>query len=64
MNGVGYTADKPVQLFLVEVPELGAEPKVAPKGRALKARPRLRAGKRPTAATPTRPPGCCRPRSS
>ncbi|WP_346927024.1 S9 family peptidase [uncultured Arthrobacter sp.] len=37
MNGVGYTADKPVQLFLVEVPELGAEPKVAPRGRALKA---------------------------
>lgn len=38
MNGVGYTADKPVQLFLIELPELGAEPKVAPKGRALKAR--------------------------
>jgi dipeptidyl aminopeptidase/acylaminoacyl peptidase len=38
MNGVGYTADKPVQLFLVELPELGAEPKVAPVGRALKAR--------------------------
>ncbi|MGP4032000.1 S9 family peptidase [Pseudarthrobacter sp. 1C304] len=37
MNGVGYTADKPVQLFLVEVPEPGAEPKVAPAGRALKA---------------------------
>ncbi|HSO14562.1 MAG TPA: S9 family peptidase [Arthrobacter sp.] len=38
MNGVGYTADKPVQLFLVDVPELGAEPKVVPRGRALKAR--------------------------
>ena len=37
MNGVGYTADKPIQLFLVDVPELGAEPKVAPRGRALKA---------------------------
>jgi len=37
MNGVGYTADKPVQLFLVDVPEVGAEPKVAPTGRALKA---------------------------
>ena len=37
MNGVGYTADKPLQLFLVDVPELGAEPKVAPRGRALKA---------------------------
>ncbi|MDI3211222.1 S9 family peptidase [Arthrobacter sp. AL12] len=38
MNGVGYTADKPVQLFLIEVPDPGAEPKVAPQGRALKAR--------------------------
>ncbi|WP_024366892.1 alpha/beta hydrolase family protein [Arthrobacter sp. TB 26] len=38
MNGVGYTADKPVQLFLIELPELGAEPTVPPKGRALKAR--------------------------
>ncbi|HSN35307.1 MAG TPA: S9 family peptidase [Arthrobacter sp.] len=38
MNGVGYTADKPVQLFLVELPDLGAEPRVAPQGRALQAR--------------------------
>ncbi|AOT04596.1 S9 family peptidase [Arthrobacter sp. U41] len=38
MNGIGYTADKPVQLFLVELPELGAEPGVAPQGRALKTR--------------------------
>ena len=38
MNGVGYTADKPVQLFLVEVPDPGAEPRVAPQGRALKTR--------------------------
>jgi len=38
MNGVGYTADKPLQLFLVEVPDPGAEPPVAPQGRALKAR--------------------------
>ena len=38
MNGLGYTADKPLQLFLVEVPPLDAEPKVAPAGRALKAR--------------------------
>ena len=37
MNGVGYTADKPLQLFLLEVPQLDAEPKVAPAGRALKA---------------------------
>lgn len=44
MNGVGYTADKPVQLFLVDVPELGAEPKVAPRGRALKARAAAAAG--------------------
>jgi dipeptidyl aminopeptidase/acylaminoacyl peptidase len=36
MNGVGYTADKPVQLYLVEVPELDDEPRVAPSGRALK----------------------------
>ncbi|MCU1548959.1 MAG: peptidase [Arthrobacter sp.] len=38
MNGVGYTADKPLQLFLVELPDLDEEPKVAPVGRALKAR--------------------------
>lgn len=38
MNGVGYTADKPLQLFILEVPQLDAEPKVAPAGRALKAR--------------------------
>ena len=38
MNGVGYTADKPLQLFVVDVPPLDAEPKVAPTGRALKAR--------------------------
>ena len=44
MNGVGYTADKPVQLFLVEVPDPGAEPKVAPQGRALKARAAAAAG--------------------
>ena len=38
MNGVGYTADKPLQLYIVDVPELGDEPRVAPAGRALKAR--------------------------
>ena len=37
MNGLGYTADKPLQLFILEVPQLDAEPKVAPAGRALKA---------------------------
>ena len=37
MNGLGYTADKPLQLFLVEVPPLDAEPRVAPTGRALRA---------------------------
>ncbi|QDY91098.1 S9 family peptidase [Arthrobacter sp. UKPF54-2] len=37
MNGVGYTADKPLQLFVVEVPSLDEEPAVAPAGRALKA---------------------------
>lgn len=34
MNGVGYTADKPIQLFIVEVPDLDDEPNVAPAGRA------------------------------
>lgn len=37
MNGVGYTADKPRQLYIVDVPELDDEPRVAPVGRALKA---------------------------
>jgi dipeptidyl aminopeptidase/acylaminoacyl peptidase len=37
MNGVGYTADKPAQLFVVSVPALDEEPPVAPVGRALKA---------------------------
>lgn len=36
MNGVGYTADKPLQLYVVEVPSLDEEPAVAPAGRALK----------------------------
>ncbi|UKA57021.1 S9 family peptidase [Arthrobacter sp. FW306-2-2C-D06B] len=38
LNGLGYTADKPAQLFVVDVPELGAEPPVVPVGRAAKAR--------------------------
>jgi dipeptidyl aminopeptidase/acylaminoacyl peptidase len=38
MNGVGYTADKPLQLFIIDVPELDDEPRVAPVGRALQAR--------------------------
>jgi dipeptidyl aminopeptidase/acylaminoacyl peptidase len=37
MNGLGYIADKPLQLFLVELPQLDAEPRVAPTGRALMA---------------------------
>jgi dipeptidyl aminopeptidase/acylaminoacyl peptidase len=37
MNGVGYTADKPLQLFVIAVPGLDEEPSVAPAGRALKA---------------------------
>ncbi|MET3812189.1 S9 family peptidase [Arthrobacter sp. UYEF3] len=37
MNGVGYTADKPLQLFVVAAPALDEEPKVAPAGRAVKA---------------------------
>jgi dipeptidyl aminopeptidase/acylaminoacyl peptidase len=36
MNGVGYTHDKPLQLFILDVPELGGEPKVKPAGRALR----------------------------
>ncbi|MET4145758.1 S9 family peptidase [Arthrobacter sp. UYCo732] len=36
LNGVGYTRDKPRQLFLVEVPELGGEPAAPlPDGRQL-----------------------------
>jgi dipeptidyl aminopeptidase/acylaminoacyl peptidase len=34
MNGLGYTRDKPLQLFLLDVPELGGEPWVKPVGRA------------------------------
>lgn len=33
-NGVGYTADKRIQLFLLDVPPLGEEPFVQPIGRA------------------------------
>ncbi|WP_442545793.1 S9 family peptidase [Arthrobacter sp. KN11-1C] len=38
LNGLGYTADKPAQLFVVDVPEPGMEPPVVPAGRAAKAR--------------------------
>ena len=34
MNGVGYTGDKPVQVFLLTLPDLDAEPRIAPRGRA------------------------------
>ncbi|WP_285724734.1 S9 family peptidase [Psychromicrobium xiongbiense] len=37
LNGAGYTQDKPVQIFLVEVPDPGAEPFVAPTGRGIPA---------------------------
>ncbi|MEZ2391558.1 prolyl oligopeptidase family serine peptidase [bacterium RCC_150] len=37
LNGVGYTADKPAQLFTVDVPGLDAEPPVTPVGRAANA---------------------------
>ncbi|MET3204873.1 MULTISPECIES: S9 family peptidase [unclassified Arthrobacter] len=30
LNGVGYTRDKPQQLFIVDVPELGGEPQTTP----------------------------------
>lgn len=36
MNGVGYTQDKPLQLFMLDVPDLGDEPAVPPAGRALR----------------------------
>lgn len=39
MNGVGYTADQRQQLFIVEVPELGGEPTVVPRGRAAHEQP-------------------------
>lgn len=57
MNGVGYTADKPVQLFLVEVPDPGAEPRVAPHGRALKARTAASSGQSAPEATSATPAG-------
>ena len=38
LNGLGFTADKPAQLFVVDVPEPGMEPPVVPAGRAAKAR--------------------------
>lgn len=44
MNGVGYTADQPLQLYIVDVPELDDEPRVAPAGRALKERKDARTG--------------------
>ena len=34
MNGVGYTQDKPVQVFRLDLPDLDAEPHIAPRGRA------------------------------
>jgi dipeptidyl aminopeptidase/acylaminoacyl peptidase len=36
LNGEGYTGDKPQQLFLLDVPELGGEPWVKAVGRAAK----------------------------
>ncbi|MBG6184404.1 dipeptidyl aminopeptidase/acylaminoacyl peptidase [Arthrobacter sp. CAN_A214] len=43
MNGLGYTADKRLQLFLVEVPDLDCEPFVEPVGRAKVARDQAKA---------------------
>lgn len=37
MNGEGFILDKPGQLFIVEVPEVDAEPPVEPQGRAKQA---------------------------
>ncbi|MFJ5956300.1 prolyl oligopeptidase family serine peptidase [Paenarthrobacter sp. NPDC092416] len=39
INGVGYTTDQPQQLFMVDVPELGGEPAVIPRGRAAREQP-------------------------
>ncbi|MDI2033961.1 S9 family peptidase [Paenarthrobacter nitroguajacolicus] len=39
MNGVGYTADQRQQLFVVDVPDLGGEPAVIPRGRAAHEQP-------------------------
>ena len=39
MNGVGYVLDQRQQLFVVDVPELGGEPVVIPRGRAAHERP-------------------------
>ncbi|MFF2841720.1 S9 family peptidase [Paenarthrobacter sp. NPDC057981] len=39
MNGVGYTADQRQQLFVVDVPELGGEPAVTPRGRSAHEQP-------------------------
>ncbi|WP_458109373.1 S9 family peptidase [Arthrobacter sp. R3-55] len=39
MNGIGYTADQRQQVFVVEVPELGGEPAVVPRGRAAHEQP-------------------------
>ncbi|MFC8038253.1 S9 family peptidase [Paenarthrobacter sp. NPDC057355] len=39
MNGVGYAADQRQQLFVVEVPELGGEPAVTPRGRSAHEQP-------------------------
>ncbi|OMH32999.1 S9 family peptidase [Tersicoccus sp. Bi-70] len=36
-NGLGYTRDRPAQLFLLELPDLDAEPPVEPVGRAKEA---------------------------
>ncbi|WP_427017776.1 S9 family peptidase [Pseudarthrobacter sp. P1] len=38
-NGLGYTADQPQQLFVLDVPSVDAEPAIAPVGRAKAAGP-------------------------
>jgi dipeptidyl aminopeptidase/acylaminoacyl peptidase len=52
MNGVGFTRDKPAQLFVVDVPGLGEEPRIAPTGRAKRAQS---AGTRDAALAPFDP---------
>lgn len=49
LNGLGYIGDKVAHLFVVDVPELGMEPRVVPVGRAAKENGADAAGLVPTA---------------
>ncbi len=49
MNGVGYTGDKRIQLFLLDVPVLGEEPYIKPVGRAARSAEEPASGEFPSA---------------